>query len=254
MLIDTHCHLDDHAFDTDRAAVVAAAQAAGVGRIVVPAVLASRFADVAATVAEYPICLPAYGLHPIYADRHQSADLLQLEQRLSTGNAVAVGEIGLDGFDRRVGMDIQRHWFDAQLAIAETTGLPVLLHARHAVDGVIATLRRHKVKGGIVHAFNGSIQQAQQLMDLGFYFGFGGAFTWPRATRLQHLALNLPLERIVLETDAPDMSPVWARGERNQPAHVARVAAALAAVRNIAVADVESACLVNTRLVLGDYV
>ena len=254
MLVDTHCHLDATEFDGDRDAVVAEALSVGVTRIVVPSVTAAGFMSVEQVVRQYPVCLPAYGLHPIYAAQHQEQHLQQLEQVLDQGQAIAVGEIGLDGFDRQVDFDLQVHWFEAQLAIAASRHLPVLLHLRHAVDAVIVRLRRSRLRGGIAHAFNGSLQQAQQLMDLGFCLGFGGAFTWPRATRLRHLAVTLPLDSIVLETDAPDMSPVWARGERNRPAHVLGVARALAELRGLSIEEVASMSTANAQRVLRQYV
>ncbi len=251
MLVDTHCHLDAPEFDADRDAVVAEAVSAGVTRIVVPSVAANNFAAVSAVVRQYPVCLPAYGLHPVYAAQHSAADLALLEQQLVGGRAVAVGEIGLDGFDRRVDFGLQLRWFDAQLSIAAGLDLPVLLHVRHAVDAVIARLRHSGVRRGIAHAFNGSIQQAQQLIGMGFCLGFGGAFTWPRATRLRRLAMDLPLDSMVLETDAPDMSPAWARGERNRPVHVLGVARELASLRGITLDEVTTVCALNARRVLA---
>jgi TatD DNase family protein len=235
-LIDTHCHLDAAEFDADRPAVVAAARAAGVGTIVVPAVERANFGAVAAVCREYADCLPAYGIHPLFVDRAREADLDVLRATLRREPAVAVGEIGLDGFVAERDEALQTFYFVEQLKIARDLGLPVLLHVRRAVDGVLKQLRRIGVPGGIAHAFNGSRQQADEFIRLGFALGFGGAMTQPRATRIRELAASLPLAAIVLETDAPDIPPAWLGGGRNAPAELPRIAGVLAELRHIDVA------------------
>ncbi len=248
--IDSHCHLDATEFDADRDAVAARAQASGVTQLIVPAVDAAGFDTVRAVCQRYPQCRAAYGLHPMYADRHRMQDVTRLDQWLRTEPAVAVGEIGLDGSDPGADRERQREFFDAQLALAADLDLPVLLHVRQAVDAVIASLRRYGLRRGIAHAFNGSLQQAQQLMRMGFLLGFGGAMTWPGATRLRKLATELPLECIALETDAPDISPQWARGMRNQPEYLPRIAAELAGLRGVDIVEVAQATTTNVRKVL----
>ena len=232
-MIDTHCHLDAREFDTDRDAVVAAAREAGVTTMILPSVEVSGFPAVRACCQRYPGCHPAYGIHPLYVGAAREDDLYTLRQWLRDEISgehppVAVGEIGLDFFVPGHDASRQEQFFIEQLQIAAEFNLPVLLHVRRAVVQVLKCLRHSKVRRGIAHAFNGSRQQAQAFIDLGFKLGFGGAMTWPRATRIRQLATELPLESIVLETDAPDMSPVWRQGQRNSPDQLPLIAATLA--------------------------
>ena len=232
-MIDTHCHLDAREFDTDRDAVVAAAREAGVTTLILPSVEVSGFPAVRACCQRYPGCHPAYGIHPLYVGAAREDDLYTLRQWLRDEISgehppVAVGEIGLDFFVPGHDASRQEQFFIEQLQIAAEFNLPVLLHVRRAVVQVLKCLRHSKVLRGIAHAFNGSRQQAQAFIDLGFKLGFGGAMTWPRATRIRQLATELPLKSIVLETDAPDMSPVWRQGQRNSPDQLPLIAATLA--------------------------
>jgi TatD DNase family protein len=167
----------------------------------------------------------------MYIDLAEEADLARLEQRLRNEHVVAVGEIGLDGYVSQPTLAAQLPWFEAQLALARQFDLPVILHVRRAVDAIIHAVKRVGVRGGIAHAFNGSRQQAGLLIGLGFKLGFGGTLTYPGSRRIRALAAALPIDSLVLETDAPDIAPVWARGQRNEPATVARVAAELASIR-----------------------
>ncbi len=228
--IDTHCHLDAAEFDADRDAEYARALAAGVAVEIVPAVTRDNFDAVAATCARYPDCLPAWGLHPMYVDVHRPEHLAELRSRIESQRPVAVGEIGLDLF---VELDRarQEYFLVEQLKIAREFDLPVLLHCRKANDPLLKQLRKFKVRGGIAHAFNGSRQQADEFIKLGFKLGFGGAFTWTRANNLRRLAVELPLEAIVLETDSPDIPPAWIGRGRNAPAELPRIAQTLAELR-----------------------
>ena len=255
MLIDTHCHLDAAEFAVDRAAVVAAAHAAGVSALVVPAVESANFSAVRDCCRHYQQCYPAYGLHPLYLERAGDADLAALRRWLADelGGAtppVAVGEIGLDrhlpGYDALR----QERIFVEQLKIARDFDLPVLMHVRRAVDQVLKCLRRVGVKGGIAHAFNGSRQQADEFIRLGFKLGFGGALTFPGSTRIRALASSLPLAAIVLETDAPDIPPCWLGGGRNAPHELARIADTLAELRGMPPAQLRAATTANVLALL----
>lgn len=230
--IDSHCHLDAVEFDQDRDAVVAAAQAGGVTAILVPAVERANFDTVLALPRRYPCCVPALGIHPMYVDRAAPGDLDVLRDKLEHSRPAAIGEIGLDFFVEGLDRDVQEKYFVAQLKLAREFDLPVVLHVRRSIDQILKHLRRIGVKGGIAHAFNGSRQQADMLIALGFKLGFGGAMTYPRASHLRELAATLPLHSIVLETDAPDMPPEWlARSTRNSPVELPRIAAVLAELR-----------------------
>lgn len=231
-LIDTHCHIDVAAFAADRDAVLARARAAGVTRMVVPAVTADGWEFLADLCRREPGLLPALGLHPVYVDRHRDADVEALAEWVERVRPVAVGEIGLDHFVADLDRERQQRLFEAQLTVARDCGLPVILHVRKAHDATLATLRRIRVKGGIAHAFNGSLQQAGHYLDLGFKLGFGGMLTYARSNRLRRLAQALPAEALVLETDAPDMTVAAHHGERNSPEYLPDCLRALAAARD----------------------
>ena len=251
-LVDTHCHIDAAEFDADREAVLRRAAAAAVDVIVVPAIERANFGAVASVCREYPACMPAYGIHPLYVDRAHEEDLAALRATLLCSRPVAVGEIGLDFFVPGYDAARQEFFFVEQLKIARDLGLPVLLHVRRAQDAILKQLRRVFGKGaghgGIAHAFNGSRQQADAFIALGFKLGFGGAMTYPGSTRIRQLAATLPLDSIVLETDAPDIPPFWlAQGDhvRNVPATLPQIAAVLAELRALPLADVLQATTRN---------
>lgn len=250
MLIDTHCHLDAAEFSPDRDAVHAAALAAGVERIVVPAVAVDTFPAVKTTVARYPGCVAAYGIHPLYVMQAKDADLGVLRDWLRAEQPVALGEVGLDYYVAGLDPERQAFFFVEQLKLAQEFNLPVLLHVRRAVDLVLKYLRRHPVCGGIAHAFNGSRQQADEFIKLGFKLGFGGAMTFSGSTRIRDLAANLPLDAIVLETDAPDIPPAWLARGRNAPAELPRIASELAGLRRLAPDELAAITAANARRVL----
>ena len=252
-LIDTHCHLDAAEFAADRDDVHRRALDAGVAIQIVPSVTRDNFAAVEAACRRYPGCLPAWGMHPMYIHVHQESHLADLCARIESWRPVAIGEIGLDLFAPGLDYATQEHFYVEQLKIAREHDLPVLLHCRRANDQILKQLRRFKLKGGIAHAFSGSRQQADAYLKLGFKLGFGGAFTWTRATNLRALARELPLEAIVLETDSPDIPPAWLGMEnrRNEPAELARIAACLAEIRGVALDEVVEQTSANARAVLG---
>jgi TatD DNase family protein len=250
VLVDTHCHLDAPQFDADRDAVAAAAIQAGVGLIVVPAVERANFGAVASVCREHAGCGAAYGIHPMYVYRAREEDLDTLRETVVREHPLAVGEIGLDHFVEPRDEARQEFYFHAQLRIARDNDLPVVLHVRRAIDPVLKYLRLCKVVGGIAHAFNGSRQQADEFIKLGFKLGFGGAMTFPRATRIRELAATLPLATIVLETDAPDIPPEWKVGARNTPDQLPRIAQTLASLRGLAVEEVAEATMRNATAVL----
>ena len=230
-LIDTHCHLDVDDFDADRTAILQRCHRAGITRIVVPAIHAAGWRKLLELCHQEPALFPALGLHPVFIESHTDEDLAALEDILAAESPLAVGEIGLDYYLAELDPARQREMFEAQLSIARNAGLPVLLHVRKAHDHVLAALRRIRVPGGIAHAFNGSLQQAQQYLELGFKLGFGGTLTYERSKKIRQLAHDLPIEAIVLETDAPDMVVSQHRGERNSPEYLPEILAALAEVR-----------------------
>lgn len=251
MWIDSHCHLDAPEFSEDRETVWQQAQAVGVNTILVPAIGLDNCEDVDACCARYPGCLPAYGIHPMYVDKARTTDLERLEARLKTHPPVAVGEIGLDGYIPQANRELQEFFFIEQLKLARKYQLPVILHVRQAIDPILKHLRRIQVPGGIAHAFNGSLQQAEILIKLGFKLGFGGTLTYAGSRRIRSLAQVLPLETLVLETDAPDIPPSWLPGGRNSPDQLPRIGAILAELRGVAMTEIAHHTTANTLSVLG---
>ncbi len=261
--IDTHCHLDAAEFGADATAVVLRANAQQVGHCVIPAVALAHF-DTVRGLAHQLGCSYALGIHPLYVAQSQEQDLQRLNEHLQLHGAdprlVAVGEIGLDYFvpelTRSPLRERQEFFYREQLKLARQHGLPVILHVRRSADALLKGLRDSAVAGsawrGIAHAFNGSAQQAQAFIDLGFKLGFGGALTYERALNLRRLVKMVPLQSIVLETDAPDMPPHWlytpsaqrVAGQpqlANEPAQLPRIAAVIAELRGMTLEALASA-------------
>ena len=246
MFIDTHCHLDAAEFGGKQVDIVRNAAAVGVNRIVVPSVVSDNFKTVRELCKLYPGCFPAYGIHPMYTDSAVPRHLDELRDFLKQHKPVAVGEIGLDFFIPHYNQTRQEHFFVEQLKLARDFDLPVLLHIRRAQDTILKHLRQIKVRGGIAHAFNGSHQQADEFIKLGFKLGFGGAMTYSRATKLRELAATLPLDSIVLETDAPDIPPDFLeRGLPNEPKYLPRIAQTLAELRGMTLNEVAHITTMN---------
>ncbi len=259
MWIDTHCHLDAHEFAGESAAVARRAYGQGVSMIVIPAVARDNFEVVARLAASLKNAAYGLGIHPIYVPQASEDDLLALRAAVasaidSDARMVAIGEIGLDFFipvlAEPVMRDKQEHFFREQLKIARDFDLPVLMHVRRSQDVVLKHLRQIRPAGGIAHAFNGSVQQAQGYIDLGIKLGFGGAMTFPRALQIRRLAATLPLDALVLETDAPDLAPAWLHPARNSPEQLPRIGAVLAELRAISVLAAAAATVKNAFVVM----
>lgn len=266
MWIDTHCHLDAPEFgDSHRLAVEARALAAerGVGLCVIPAVMRRNF-DTVRQLAHRLGDAYALGIHPLYVPQALDEDLVALDVALtehrSDPHLVAVGEIGLDFFVPELCepamRERQERFYRAQLQLARKHGLPVILHVRRSADVLLKHLRESPTGGGIAHAFNGSAQQAQAFIGLGFKLGFGGAMTFEPARKLRQAAATLPLEAVVLETDAPDIPPHWlytTAAERsagrpqgvNTPAELPRIGTVMAVLRGMEPAALARATTAN---------
>jgi TatD DNase family protein len=251
MLIDTHCHLDATEFDDDRDEVATLAFSHGVTGIVIPSVARSNFDSVIALSNQHKNCVYALGVHPMYVDVSQKADIETLKYYVENHHPVAIGEIGLDYFVTKDNIEQQSYFFTEQLKLAKQYNLPVILHARNAIDDVLKSLRRFELHGGIAHAFNGSFQQAEQFIALGFKLGFGGAMTYSRALKIRELASKLPLESIVLETDSPDIPPEWIGSNgRNTPLELSKIAQVLADLRQVNLSQVLDKTSANALQVL----
>lgn len=249
MWIDTHCHLDAHEFGAASLEVARRAGRQGVGMIVIPAVGRGNFAVVRDLAAALPNASYALGIHPIFVPQASDDDLAELrrvvEASMTDPRFVGIGEIGLDFFIPLLCEPAMRAkqeaFLRAQLRIARDFDLPVLTHVRRSQDQVLKHIRQVRPAGGIAHAFNGSFQQARAFIDLGFHLGFGGAMTFTRALQIRRLAAQLPLDAIVLETDAPDIAPSWVHPGRNSPEQLPAIGAALAELRAIAPDQVRAA-------------
>ncbi|HUD42436.1 MAG TPA: TatD family hydrolase [Dokdonella sp.] len=250
-LIDSHSHFDAAEFDADRDAVLARAHAAGVTDQIVPAIAAAGWPGLRRLCAGTPGLHAAYGLHPMFLAEHRSGHLDQLAEWIVRERPVAIGECGLDFFVEGLDRDAQQVFFEAQLALAREHDLPVIVHARRAVDAVIASLRRVGGLRGVVHSYAGSEEQAAQLWKLGFHLGIGGPVTYARAARLRRVVAAMPIEQLLLETDAPDQPGTGHRGERNEPAHLVEVLDVVAALRGVPAAEIAQATTANATALFG---
>ena len=253
MWIDTHCHLDADEFDADRDAVVSRARAAGVEMLVMPTGHVDEEAKVRGIARHHGFAY-ALGLHPLWLEGAGDDDLARLRAAVFAARAdprfVAVGEIGLDLVEAHTDIERQEFFYREQLRIARDADLPVIVHVRRSADLLLKHLRRIEVPGGIIHAFNGSAQQAEQFVALGFRLGFGGAATYSGSQRIRRHAAGLPGGSIVLETDAPYIPPVWRRSDgragRTEPEDVARIAAEVASLRGIDFSELSEMNRANT--------
>lgn len=258
MWIDTHCHLDAGEFGGASDAIARQAGEQGVGQIVIPAVDRHNFSLVRDLSSRQPNCRYALGIHPICVPGAGEEDLDLLRQTVMDAmddpNLVAIGEIGLDFFlpslCEPAMRQKQEYFYQEQLKLARDVGLPVLLHVRRSQDIILKYLRRISLPGGIAHAFNGSFQQAETFIALGYRLGFGGAMTFPRALQIRRLASTVPTSALVLETDAPDISPVWLHPQRNTPEQLPRIGAALAELRSMPVDEIASITTANAHAAL----
>jgi TatD DNase family protein len=258
MWIDTHCHLDAREYGGASLDVARQAGEEGVSMIVIPAIDRANLDIVAGLAGKADNACYALGIHPICVPKATDDDLAALrakvEASLSDPRMVGIGEIGLDFFlpflTEPEMREKQVHFLREQLRIARDFNLPVLTHVRKSQDQVLKHVRQIPPNGGIAHAFNGSFQQAQGYIDVGFKLGFGGNMTFTRALQIRRLAAELPLSSIVLETDAPDISPAWVHPGVNTPQQIPRIGAVLAELRGISVDEVRDATGINARAIL----
>jgi TatD DNase family protein len=253
LLIDSHCHLDLPAFDKDRQQVLLQAEKAGVIGLVIPGTTAGSWQNILdlASRSVNPLIYPALGLHPYFCTDNSPDQIAALRSLALQAQPIAIGEIGLDFQMKNIDQELQLQLFEYQLQIAVDLALPVILHTRKAHDQVLKLLKQYPVIGGISHAFNGSLQQAEKYMNMGFCLGFGGMLTYPRSSKLRKLASELPLETIVLETDAPDMPGQVHQYQRNSPAYLPEVLSALSEIRTETPGQIATVTTNNVRRVLS---
>ncbi len=244
-LVDSHSHLDAAEFDDDRAQVLARARASGVARQIVPAIAAAGFGKLRDLAKVENGIFPAYGLHPMYLAEHKPQHLEELARWIEHEKPVAIGECGLDFHVEGLDADAQRNYFQRQLELAREAHLPVIVHARRALDDVTAAIRRVGNLRGVVHSFSGSLEQAQQLWNLGFFLGIGGPITYDRARRLRGIVGAMPLEFLLLETDSPDQPLHGHQGKRNEPALLLEVCKTVAELRGVDASALAAATSAN---------
>jgi TatD DNase family protein len=249
-LFDTHCHIDVGEFDADRSEVLADARAAGVRDLLVPGVERATWPALIDLCKQDAHLHLALGMHPVYIAHHRPEDSQALAEAVERTRPVAIGEIGLDWFVEDLDRAEQQRVLEDQLEIAQAAQLPVSLHVRKAHDVMLNTLKRYRLNGGFCHAFNGSLQQADRYLEMGFCLGFGGMLTFERSKHLRRLATELELDAIVLETDAPDMSVASHQYQRNSPAYLPEVLDTLARLRELSADVVAAATTANARRVL----
>ncbi|MEO6173079.1 MAG: TatD family hydrolase [Arenimonas sp.] len=230
-LFDSHSHFDAPEFEHDRSEVLARAQHAGVSRQLLPAVEYASWSNLKDICQRYTGLYAAYGMHPMFLVSHRPEHLPALRTWIENEKPNAVGECGLDFFVEGLDHEQQRFYFIEQLKLAREFELPVVIHARRAVDEVIASIRKTGIRSGVIHSYPGSEEQARQLFNLGFALGIGGPITYNRAQRLRRLVKTMPIEYLLLETDSPDQPNADYRGQRNEPARIVDVLAAVAELR-----------------------
>lgn len=251
-LYDSHVHLDAAEFDGDRAQVLADARRSGVADMLVPAISAAGWEPLRGLCESEPGLHPAYGLHPLFLDQHRDADLDALRSWLWSHEACALGECGLDFSDDSLDRERQLHFMRAQLQLARDFDLPLVLHARGAFEQVILELEKFDGKlRGVVHSFSGSEEQAKRLWKIGFHLGIGGPVTYERAHRLRGIVAAMPLEFLLLETDAPDQPDAAHRGQRNEPARLLDILGCIAHLRDQPQAGIAEATTANARRLFG---
>ena len=248
-IIDTHCHLDFEVFDNDRDAVLDKARQQGVSGFIVPGVRESTWQSLMSLCDQSSDMYYALGLHPMFMEYHSPTHVAELKSQINSSKPVAIGEIGLDYYDKHANKEDQLSLFESQLQIACEANLPVILHVRKAHDEVLAALNKYPVCGGVVHAFNGSLQHAEKYFSQGFMLGFGGMLTYERSSKLRGLAEALPLSTMVLETDSPDMTVMQHRGERNSPEYLSYCLQAMAEVKSMSVEEVATVTTANANKV-----
>ncbi|MEY2341175.1 TatD family hydrolase [Acidithiobacillus sp. IBUN Pt1247-S3] len=244
MLIDSHCHLDQESFSSDRAVVVARSRAAGIESWVVPAYSPLQWSCLEALRQEESGVAAAFGVHPVYLADLRDSDWDRLEVLLT--KAVALGEVGLDREEDAPALKAQFPVLERQLSIANSLNLPVILHARRATEELLQFLRHRAPLSGVFHSFSGSYEQACKALDLGLQLGIGGAITHPRAERVRRVLQSLPTDAILLETDAPFQPPHAHRGERNEPAYLVGILAVAAELRKESPEQLAEICTANT--------
>lgn len=243
-LIDSHCHLDAAEFADDLPETLQRGMLHNVDAFVVPAIGFAGWQNLSALAKSHPQIKPAFGLHPMFLEQHREAHIAALPDWLQRPECVAVGECGLDFFMPELDVSLQETIFIAHIKLAKQCNKPLIIHARKATERVIQLLKQFGPATGVMHSYSGSLEQARQLIDMGFYLGIAGPITYPRSNRIRALVQEIPLEYLLLETDSPDQPLFGEQGRRNEPGFLPKIARAVAEVKNI---DIESVAEKTTR-------
>jgi TatD DNase family protein len=237
-LIDSHCHLDLADFSADLPETLQRARASGVSDIVIPAIAASGWPNLAAIAGAHSGIHTAYGLHPVFLAEHHESHLAALPDWLARPECVAVGECGLDFFESHLDVAHQERIFIAHIQLAKQFNKALIIHARKATERVMQLLKQYGPVRGVIHSYSGSLEQARQLVAMGFMLGIGGALTYPRSNRLRAIVQEIALQHLLIETDAPDQPMCGEQGRRNEPSKLVRVAEAMADIRGMRLDEV----------------
>ena len=238
MLFDTHAHLNDPAFDEDRAELLETFKDAGVGLVLNAGCSLESSHDCIALAEKYPWIYCSVGTHPDTADEVNADVLEAYRQMCKHPKVMAIGEIGLDYYYETIPREIQKQAFRMQMELAEELDMPVIIHERNAHDDGMTIVKEFPKVSGVFHCYSGSAEMARQLVKMGWYIGFTGVLTFKNARKAVETAAAIPLERIVLETDCPFMAPEPYRGKRNHPGYLPRMAEKLAEIRGLPVEEI----------------
>jgi TatD DNase family protein len=250
-IIDSHCHLDFDDFNSDREAVIERARSKGIKQIVIPGVKRNNWHFIREISDNNPQLHACYGLHPYLAGAHTDDDIAQLRHWIDNNDCVAVGECGLDYRKDFADKNLQFKFLNAQLDIAHAINKPVVLHSVRATEDVIRTIKNYPGLRGMVHSYSGSHEQAKQLIDLGFYLGFGGAISYDNAKKLRATASKIPLDSMLLETDAPDQPDADHFNQRNEPAYLVNVLKCLSELRDESTEEIAQQTTRNAKELFG---
>jgi TatD DNase family protein len=249
-MIDTHCHLDEEAFRPDRDAVICRAREGGLEFVVTIGTTAASSREAVEIAGAHAIVHAAVGIQPNYVSQAAAGDWEMIEELAGRPKVVAIGETGLDRYWDHAPFDLQAEYFDKHIALARRHDLPFVVHCRDAERDVVAQLRASAAAGplkGVMHSFSGDAETALACVELGLYISFAGMVTFKKNDALRQVAAQVPLDRLLIETDAPYLAPVPFRGKRNEPAYVRHTAECLATVRNLTPAEIGDQTAKNAR-------
>jgi TatD DNase family protein len=250
-LVDVHCHLDFPIFDTDRDAVLQRATAIGISDIIIPGTEKNHWDRISLLCKQHPLLHACYGLHPYWTNQHDKKDISLLEKHITDEHTVAIGECGLDFRKQQADRETQLYYFEAQLKLADENNLPLVIHSVNATETVIQSLKKFKHLKGMIHSYSGSYEQAEQLIDLGFYISISASITYENAKKIKNIAKRLPLTSLLLETDAPDQPGQKYSGKRNEPAYLLETLNEIANLRDEPIETIAAQTTTNAKSLFG---